>query len=143
MLSQANKVMMNQLIEVPTLWGDKKLSLGGRGRCYLDFINSANEITPLMIDQANSKTYGTLADLVVYTTSQEVFKLLVQYTTENHPERQRDTLYLARMIWLCNRKGLKDLFNLDIYHELHNELMQLEYMYRQEHQLYKKVVLDK
>ena len=66
MLSQATKVMINQLIEVPTLWGDKKLSIGGRGRCYLDFIDSPNEITPLMIDQSASKTYGTLADMIVY-----------------------------------------------------------------------------
>ena len=143
MLSQATKVMINQLIEVPTLWGDKKLSIGGRGRCYLDFIDSPNEITPLMIDQSASKTYGTLADMIVYTSSQEVFRQLVQFTEELHPERVDDILYLARIIWLCNRQGLKALFDKKLYQKLHDELIELEFMYRQEHLLYKNVVLGK
>lgn len=143
MISLANKVMINQLIEVTTLWGEKKLSIGGRGRCYLDFLDSPHEITPIMIDHAHCHSYGTLADLIVYTGSQEVFKRLYELTRNHHPERLKDTLYLARIIWLCNRKGLKELFNQPIYADLHSELLNLEEMYRQEHKLYKYVACSK
>lgn len=68
---------------------------------------------------------------------------MYQFTQSHHPERIRDVLYLARMIWLVNKQGISHIFDENVYLSTHNQVVELESLYRDEHSLLETVVTAK
>lgn len=134
---------LNNLIEVPSLYGQKKLSLAGKGRCYYDFLDGVEKTIPLIFELHEVNSLGSFAHYINVSKSGDLFKALYQFTQIHHPERVRDVLYLARMIWMANKQGISHIFSENVYLSTHNQVMELEALYRDEHSLLETVVAAK
>lgn len=133
---------LNSLIEVPTIYGFPKLSLAGKGRCYYDFLNDIDHTIPLIFEIHEVITLGCFASFIRNSNAGQLFKLLMGYTQAHHPERVNDVLYLARMIWITKKQGADIVFDENVYLSIHEQLMELEDLYRLEHRFLKLVAED-
>ena len=134
---------LNNLIEVPSLYGQLKVSLAGKGRCYYDFLDGVEKTIPLIFELHEVNSLGSFAHYINVSKSGELFKSLYQFTQSHHPETIRDVLYLARMIWLVNKQGISHIFDENVYLSTHNQVVELESLYRDEHSLLETVVTAK
>lgn len=55
---------LNNLIEVPSLYGQLKVSLAGKGRCYYDFLDGVEKTIPLIFELHEVNSLGSFAHYI-------------------------------------------------------------------------------